>query len=93
MSDDGTVTLKVREGMPEFKKLVECTKTGVCGTCRHFRADMLKLQIPRVGICVCHPPQAVVFGTQGGKLKIEAVWPPMRADQDCGEWREKGEGI
>lgn len=63
---------------------------AICGTCRFFRPNgELDDRVP-LGGCHRRAPQLKrAYWDRDAKVQVEeaAVWPPVKADDDCGEWR------
>lgn len=54
-----------------------------CGDCRHFRTNAMDFAI---GECHRYPPTAVPIQAPGGGLGAASVHPPVKRQDDCGEW-------
>jgi len=56
-----------------------------CSRCVHFHfAGPL---INKEGACLAHPPAAFPVVTPTGQTTILTVWPQLKGDQVCGEFR------
>ena len=52
----------------------------ICANCKFFRQNQ-----PQQGICTRYPP--AVFPS--GRDQVSSVWPVVRVDQGCGEFKPK----
>lgn len=60
----------------------------VCMRCRFLVQDGVKGE----GICIRYPPTVMAFaGKIQGVTALQAVYPRVAGNNQCGEWSDKGE--